>query len=74
MTAEEYRDAAIREMQALGMTPALLDEYSGIARNAHGQTVHWAIEDASGSLISPREFAEFVYRCAEQEASHEPME
>jgi hypothetical protein len=73
MTAEEFRDAVIREMQALGMTPALLDEYSGIARNAHGQTVHWAVEDAAGSLMSPREFAEFICRCAEEQ-DHEPME
>jgi hypothetical protein len=73
MTAEEFRDAAIREMQALGMTPALLDECSGVARNAHGQIVHWAVEDVSGSLISPREFAEFVYRCLEEE-NHEPLE
>jgi hypothetical protein len=76
MTAEEFRDAAIREMQALGMVPALLGDYNGIARNARGQTVHWAIDDASGSLISPREFAEFIYRCAEEneEQSDEPME
>ena len=73
MTAEEFRDAVIREMQALGMTPALLGEYNGIARNAHSKTVHWAIENASGSLVSPREFAEFVYRCMEEE-NHEPLE
>ena len=72
MTTEEFRDAVIREMQELGMTPALLDEYSGVAHNAHGQTVHWAVEDASGSLLNPREFAEFIYRCLEE--NHEPLE